>query len=329
MARNRIMSLVYLCAFLCIPSLVMAQPFGTRVPTEPVWEKVPARAAVSKVKPEGKKIMKVKPPDYFKPISRYLPFDFGTGGYLPTPRKGQPQISARVIFAQIEGTAHRMLPTVPVFDVPVEFERDLGFEEYYPIFSVTAQYQLLRRWGLRYTFTPIDISETTELDRSFTYLGQTFNLGSRIHTRWERYDHRTGLVFNIIRKPNSLVSVYGDWLHSQVTLTVRDPTVAAVLGTARYDNDRDLAVVGLELERCLTNFGASTIGLKCKGGVAFLDNHMGYEAEAALSYALRMSSRSYGFLRGGYRYAKLEREENNVKSGLTIDGAFLEVALLF
>ncbi len=330
MARNRIMSLLYLCALLSIPSLVMAQTFATRVPTEPVWENVPARAGVSKVKPQAKRIMKVKPPEYFRPISRYLPFTFGTGGFLPTPQRGQPQISARVIFAQIKGTAHRALPTFPVYyEEPVEFQRDLGLSGYFPVFSITAQYQLLPAWGFRYTFTPMDISATPQLERGFTYLGQTFTAGSRVNTRWERHDHRAGLVFNVVRKPSSLVSVYGEWLHSQVTLSIRDRTTAAILGTARYDNDKDLAVLGLELERYLTNIGDSSLGLKCKAGAAFLDNHFGYEAEAALSYALRINSRSYGFLRGGYRYAKLEKEKNNIKSGVTVDGGFLEVALLF
>ncbi|MFC1835795.1 hypothetical protein ACFL2Q_13885 [Thermodesulfobacteriota bacterium] len=331
MYRINMSSLLYLFAILSIPSLVMAQPFGIRVPTEPVWEQAPARAAVSKVKSEAKKITKVKKPIYYKPSTRYLPFTFWTGGYQPAPARGQALISARVAYAQVRGTARRMLPALPLLpthDKPVELQRDLGLEGHHPIFTVTAQYQFLPAWGIRYSFTPMDISQTSKLDRTFTYRGRTFMSGSEVSTRWERSDHRAGLVFSLVRKPGSLVSLYGDWLHSEVTLSVRATQITSAMGAARYDDDRDLAVLGLELDKSLTSFRGSAIGLRCKAGVAFLDNHLGYEAEAAMTYSLRIGARSYGFLRGGYRYAQIKKDENSIMSSTTLNGAFVEIAFL-
>jgi hypothetical protein len=125
-----------------------------------------------------------------------------------------------------------------------------------------------------------------------------------------------------------MVSIYGDWLNSQVTLTVKDSRVGSALGVARMDDQKNLAVVGMELEKCLVDLGGGSLGLKCKAGGAFLDNCIGYEAEAAVSYMLRVSSRGYGFLRGGYRCSQLEKEENGRKSKTTLEGAFVEVAFL-
>ena len=328
MTRKRIMILIYLCVFMYFSTLVMAQAAGIGPLSESVWADAPAQASGSKGKPAAKRIVKVKAPRYFDPVWRYLPFSFGTGGRLAAPRKGQIQIDARVVFARVTGTVQRDIHTTPAFYDVVEFHRDLGLDDYFPVFKLTAQYQFLPAWGVRYSFTPIEISSSPQLDRSFTFMGYNFISGSQVNTRWERFDHRLGLVYNLVRKPSSVVSAYGQWLHSQVTLSIEDANTAASLGVARFDDDKNLAVLGLEVEKSFTSFRDSAIGLKCKAGVAFLDDHVGYEAEAALSYAIQVSAQSQAFFKGGYRYAQLEKDETTLKTDTTVDGAFIEIGFL-
>jgi hypothetical protein len=283
---------------------------------------------ISKVKPAVKRISKVKAPGRFSAFSRFMPFHFGAACYQPAPFRGQLLLGARSFFARERGEVRHGIPVPGSPNEMLEFERDLGIKGFAPVFTVMGQYQFLPRWGIRYSFTPVDLEGRNLLDRSFTFHGRTFTMGTRVRTKWQRYNHRSGLVYNLSRKPSSLVGAFAEWLHYQSSLTIENELTAAQLGKARWDNDGDLAVVGIEVEKCFKSYMSSTIGFKCKGAVTFLDDHKGFEVETSLSYAMPFSGGHFGFIRGGYRYSRLEKDSNADRIVSSMDGAFVELSLL-
>jgi len=307
---------------------VHAYLIGWRGNSQPFWAQPATNSGVQKVKPAAKRITKVKAPGRFTAISRFMPFDFGAACYQPVPLRGQALLGARAFFAQERGKVRHGVSLLGTPNEFLEFERDLGIKGYVPVLTVMGQYQFLPRWGIRYSFTPIDMEGSNLLDRSFTFHGRSFTMGSRIHTKWQRYDHRAGLVYQLSRKPSSVVSAFAEWLHSQTALTLGNEMTAAQLGKARWDDDKNLAVLGIEIEKCFNSFRSSTIGLKCKGSFAFLDNHTGYAAEASLSYIMPFSGGHFGFLRGGYRFSHLEKDLDTEHLTSQLDGGFVELTLL-
>jgi hypothetical protein len=195
------------------------------------------------------------------------------------------------------------------------------------MWSVMAHYQFQPRWGIRYSFTPLVLEGSGTPSTSFNFLGQTFNAGTPIHSKWERYEHRAGLVFDLSHTTNSVASLFAEWLYIQDKLSVGSTGAGVVAST--WDSDKNLAVMGCEFSKCLKNYRGSTLALNTRGGIAFLQNHIGYEAEAALSYIIPVKRGRFGYIKSGYHYAMLKREKDVNLFRTTMDGAFLEVGFLF
>jgi hypothetical protein len=158
-------------------------------------------------------------------------------------------------------------------------------------------------------------------------MGTVFPLGTTVRSKWDRFEHRAGLVFDVSRAPNSVTSLYADWWYIQDKVTLRQP-----FGFAHafiWDDDKNLAVLGMELNKCLKNFGGNSLTINCKAGVVFLDNHTGYELEGGLSYIVPIKTGRFGFLKGGYRYAHLKKDKDSELFKTTMDGAFVEAGFIF
>lgn len=285
----------------------------------------PAQRTIYKVKPAPDKIYKIKPPEPLAGISRFSPLAWGPDCCFPSHAQGQFSADVLVHFARLRGSASKagylFVGTQPE---KVDFTDDLklgGGTK--PVFTVTATYQFQPRWALRYSFTPLSVEGTGTPDHSFTFRGQTFTFGTAIRSKWERMEHRAGLVFNVNKTVSSVASIYADWRYIQDRLTIHQ-TAAATLPGVQWDDDKNLAVVGLEIDKCLTNYRGTTLALSCKGGITFLGDHVGYEAEAGLSYLVPVRQGSFGFIKGGYRYATLKKDVNFESFSTTMDGAFVQ-----
>jgi hypothetical protein len=95
------------------------------------------------------------------------------------------------------------------------------------------------------------------------------------------------------------------------------------------DDTNNVAILGLEFDRCLKNYRGNTLALNGKGGIAFLDDSIGYEAEAALNYLIPIRTGRFGFVKAGYQYAQLKKDRPGRMFGTTMDGPFLQLGLLF
>ncbi len=315
--------LVLLIAATC--SSAWAQQGKPGAPPDPTNKAKP----IYKVKPCAPEVFKVKPDYGLQGISRFNPFAWGFDCCLPTTAQRQFEAGPRAWFARVQGQVSKGGRIVS-FETPsvIDFDDHLGISKSgNVIWSVDARYQFLPRWGLRYSFTPFTTEATKQGTETFTFMGQSFTTGTAIRSRWDRYEHRAGLSFDVTRSANSVTRAYADWLYIQDKLTLRQALGATP--SLSWDDDKSLAVLGLELNKCLRNFRGNTLALNCKAGVAFLDDHNGYELEAGLSYIIPIRAGRFGFLKGGYRYAHLKKDRDYELFKTTMDGAFVQAGFIF
>ena len=252
---------------------------------------------------------KVKPSPAFargwEGLSQYNPMAWWGDCCLPTPAKGQFWVGPRVTFARIQGKARRGQDLAAFQTSMVDFDDHLNIKKNgNAIWSIEVMYQFRPRWGIRYSFSPILLEGNGTPRTAFSFGSQTFAAGTEFFSKWERYQHRAGLVFNITRSMNSQANLFADWLNIQDRLTIG---AAGTIGaSATWDDTKNLAEVGLEFDKCLKNYHGNTLALSGKAGVAFLNDSLGYEAEAALSYLIPIKTGRFGFVKGGYSYAKFE-----------------------
>ncbi|MDQ7782690.1 MAG: hypothetical protein RDU20_07415 [Desulfomonilaceae bacterium] len=299
-----------------------AQPGAQTDPTN-------ARKPIYKVKPEAPEVFKVKPEYGLRGLERFSPFAWGLDCFLPTTAQRQFEAGGRVWFARVQGQVSKGGRFVG-FEPPsvVDFDDHLGLSKSgNVIWSVDARYQILPRWGIRYSFTPMSMDATNQGTESFVFMGQTFTFGTPIRSKWDRYEHRAGLSFDIARSANSVTRAYADWLHIQDKLTLHQGF--GYTQALTWDDDKNIAVLGLELNKCLRNFRGNSLAINGKAGVAFLDDHNGYELEAGLSYIVPIRAGRFGFVKGGYRYAHLNKDKDYEVFKTTMDGAFIQAGFIF
>jgi hypothetical protein len=261
-------------------------------------------------------------------ISGYNPVNWWSDCCLPVPTKGQFWMGPKITWARIDGEARRGLDLgTNVQSSIVDFDDHLGLSRSgHMRWSIEAMYQLRPRWGIRYSFTPLSVSATTFPKSAFSFAGQTFASGTQIQSRWDRAEHRAGLVFNINRTTGSQTNLFADWLNVSDRLSVSS---AGLTAPAKWDDTKNLAMLGLEFDKCLRNYQGNTLAISGKGGIAFLSDTIGYEAEAALSYLIPIRTGRFGFVKGGYHYASFKKDKGNEMLRTTVDGPFLQMGFLF
>jgi hypothetical protein len=291
---------------------------------------------IAKVKPApvptpSAEVTKVKPFGWtsrFEGLSRYNPIAWGPNCFLPAPAKGQFLVGPRIWFARVDGEARRGVDIAGAQTSSVDFDDHLGLRKSgNMIWSIEALYQFRPNWGIRYSFTPLRLRATAAPKSAFNFMGQTFAAGAEVHSKWEHYEHRAGLVFNISRTRNSLTNFFADWLYVQDKLSVGGLTATAP--AVIWDDNKSMALLGIEFDKCLKNYRGNTLTLSGKAGLAFFNDVIGYEAEAALNYMIPIKTGRFGFLKGGYRYSQLRKEKPTQMFTTVMDGAFLQFGFLF
>jgi len=262
--------------------------------------------AISKVKPAEPITTKVKPSIMggLDGMSRFNPMNWAQDNLLPVPAQGQFVAGPKVLFARVHGEARRGL-----------------------VWSVEAAYQLRPKFSLRYSFTPIKMDASGNNTSQFTFAGQLFASQTPIFSRWERFEHRAGVGFNLINNPSSRTNLFAEWMYIQDKITVG--SVAGATNALTWDDSRNLAVVGLEFEKALKNWRGNTLALSCKADIAFLSDSFGFDAETALNYMIPIKSGRFGFVKGGYKYSYFQKDIKHDALNTTLDGAFVQVGFMF
>ncbi|MEW6531475.1 MAG: hypothetical protein AB1473_11605 [Thermodesulfobacteriota bacterium] len=261
-------------------------------------------------------------------ISGFIPTEWGPDCCLPMPAQGQFVLAPRVLFGRVQGEARYGAAVTGLQSSLINFSDHLAMPKSgHNIWSLQAFYQFQPRWGIRYSYSPMKAEGTGQPVTTFTFGGQTFAGGTTLRSKWERSEHRLGLVLDLKRTTSSVTSVFADWMHIQDKLSIGAALGPEALVT--WNDDKNLALLGVEFNKCLKNYRGSTLAIGLKGGVAFLDDHIGYDAEASLSYLIPIKQGRFGFVKGGYHYAQLKKDKAAQQFNTTVDGAFVEVGFLF
>lgn len=287
----------------------------------------PQQKEIAKVK--EKKIVKVKPPQAKvapQTLERAAPVCM-----LPIRRVRGWELGGQAFFARIKGTVRfgnpLFTPTFGTSQLDVDLNSDLGVPEHQWGGSFTAKYFFRPNWAVRYAVMPMGSETMASPSRTFNFgpTVSTFGLNTRV--KWERLDQRIGLIFDSIRTPSSRVGVFADYVRVDERLRVYQTG----LSSSAIDNDMHLAMVGLELERCLKSTRLFNIlSLECKAGFAFGDDSVGSDLSTGLRYAIPLNNGRWGFVKGGYRYLTFKKKYSDVKLFDTaMEGGFLEAGFIF
>jgi len=289
---------------------------GTATEGKPIYKVVPKR--ITKVKPQAG-LVPLRPPYGIMPIC-----------LLPNSGPGGWEMEAEAFFGRIRGQVRfQRGPTLfaALNAEEVDFNSTLGLPQRSVIPSFGARYQMRPGWTLRYSIMPTSVEATTNPTQSFSFGTNNHGLGQTIKSKWERIYQRMGLSFDPVRTPSTRVSVFGEYVRINERLSVYQ---AGCCGD-NLDNDLNMGMAGLEIERCLkTTRHCNTLSLECRGGMAWGDDATGYDLAAGLRYSVPLNNGRWGYIKGGYRLVSFKRKSSDFKMMETdMEGGFLQMGFIF
>jgi hypothetical protein len=285
--------------------------------------------AITKVKP--KPIVKVKPPA--PPVSPLLPpepFRLVTDCALPLTRPSGFDLEADALFGRIKGKLRYTRGPqawLPTSQQDLDINSDLMLPTNRVIPTITAKYRVTPNFALRYSLMPSVVEGTGTLTSTFNFGQMTFVWGQNVRSRWERFYHRAGIVFDPIHTSSSRVSIFGDYVRIDEKLSV----IQVGCCGENLESDMNMAMAGLEFEGCLkTTRNMSTLSVEARAGMAFGDDSMGGDVSGGLKFSVPITNGRWGFVKGGYRYVTFKKKYSDVKlTDTAMDGGFVQVGLVF
>ena len=286
---------------------------------------------ITKFKPY-KHITKVKPPVAYGPA--FAAYPTAPTCVLPIPRPRGWELGAELIFARNKGKVRFARGTYGGFgwgwgwgvDQDIDLNDDLKVPDHGVIPEFTAAYRFRPGWSMRYMIMPMSMEQTGYPNRQFVFGTQMFNTGTTVKVKWQRTLQRVGLVYDPVRTYSSRVSVFGDYLRLDDTLSVADMT-----GTERMDTDLNMGMAGLEFEKCLkTGRLCNTLSFECKAGVAFGDEAFGSDVMTSVKYSIPLNNGRWGYVKGGYRFATYKKKFSEARlMDTAMEGAVVQMGFVF
>ena len=292
---------------------------------------------IAKVRP----IQKCRPPLRIEdPLAAFSPYALDC--VLPQTRTRGWELDAEVIWARAKGHVTFFRGQNIYYGGfygqwmdEVDLNSDLGLADHRAIPNFTARYKLRSNWSMRYSVMPMLVEGTgTGGGRSFTFgtvtgqgFGYGFGIGSGSRSKWERFYHRLGLIYDPIRTHRARVSVFGDYVRLDEKISL---VQAGCCGDA-FDHTLNMGMAGLEFERCLkTGRYCNTLSLECKAGVAFLDEAFGSDLSTGVKYLIPMGSGRWGYMAGGYRFVTFKKGYSDaMRIDTALEGGYLKMGLVF
>lgn len=321
--------LAFLAIFISVEASASNFKEAAFVPKQSQASENPDQQPKQITKVKDKKIFKVKPPEAAAAPVVLDPTTLGC--ILPMPRLKGWELNAQGFYARTRGTVRFGNTTyggfVPGNQPDLDLNSDFGIPEHQWLGSFSAKYIFHPRWAVRYSIIPMRSEATASPSRTFNF-GLTVNtFGLNTKVQWERLDQRVGLVFNSIRTPSTRLGLFGDYV--RMNERIRVTQVGCCSST--FDNELNLAMAGLEFERCLkTSRLLSTLSLECKAGFAFGQDAIGSDLATGLRYSIPLNNGRWGFVKGGYRYLTYKKKYSDAKLiDTTMEGGFLEAGFIF
>lgn len=285
---------------------------------------------ISKVRPY-KKIAKCKPQAMYRgAFAGYAPFPQCV---LPVPRPKGWELGAQLFFARSKGKVRYVRGAFGGFGFlggygeDIDLNDDLKVPEHAVVPEFNAAYRFKPRWSMRYSIMPMVMEQSGTPNRQFTFGGHNFNTSQTVKTKWERTVQKVGLVYDPVKTYRSRISVFADYVRLDDKLSVLDPSCC----TERMDTDLNMAMAGLEFEKCLkTGRFWNTLSLVCKAGVAFGDNALGSDIQTAVKYSIPLGCGRWGYVKGGYRFLTYKQKSSDARMMDTaMEGGTVQMGLVF
>jgi hypothetical protein len=300
---------------------------------------------------QAKRIVKVRPIEKCRPPLRiegpmvaFAPF-LAADCVLPQTRDRGWEVDAEVMYARAKGHVrfYRGAYTYGYYGQwmdDVDLNTDLGLDDHRAIPTFTARYKLRPNWSIRYSFMPMLVEGSGDgicCGRAFgrvqgTGYGYGYGFGGS-RSKWERYYHRLGLVYDPIKTHRARISVFGDYvrLDEKISLIPGGYGYGYGYGGDAFDHSLNMGMAGLEFERCLkTGRYCNTLSLECKAGVAFLDEAFGSDLSTGVKYLIPMGNGRWGYMAGGYRFLTYKKGYSDaMRIDTALEGGYLKMGLVF
>lgn len=247
--------------------------------------------------------------------------------YLPRIGCKQFQLNAKLWYAKLNPSTQIWgvsTPTTPGTEIDLERDLDLGKFQEIPEYEV--RYQIRGNWGLRYAFIPMQFEEDNTVRTGGFYFGNIFYPGgSTIKSRWERFIHKTDLIYDWYQARHAVSSIFAGYSFYDDTLQIGIPNVQS----RQRNQSFGLAYAGIEIDRVIRRIGGGTVSLNCKWSMLFLEKYVGWDGYAVGRMAIPMNSGRWGYLEAGWRWMVLERSRPTNTDRTNLDGLIGAVGLVF
>jgi hypothetical protein len=306
-----------------------AQPKTSYAPVRPIFQF-----------PQGlhRPIIKVRPEIACAPVTCT-----GYGCFLPKPAKGQWELGFQTFFARVKGTLQSPRADNSWYYgyyynyyTPPDFTDQLNLPANRVLLQFTARYQFRPTWAIRYSIMGDNISGSGYPQSDFilannwgyAYGVTVFSASQTITSKWQHRYQRLGLVYDPIKTPSAVVSVFADWVHTDDSLQISSPY--CTYNCFNKSQTGDPAMVGLEVQRC-TSTAANGATLSCEGkaGLMFLDDSSGWDVQAGCRYSLPMGYNRWGYIKGGYRNVTINKGTAQYVFNHSFEGGFMEFGFIF
>jgi hypothetical protein len=248
---------------------------------------------------------------------------------LPKRMWGQWELATQVFFARTRGTVRWPANVLGIPATEADLNDDLGIPAHSTLLEYSAYYQIRPTWALFYSVMPISL-EGTGLPSRTVYFGQVpLTANTPVHTKWDFFYQRVGLVYQPIRTCNASVSVYNSWLFNDQRLSVQN-TACPLAKCTTLDRTRNMVMSGINIQKCIrTMCNGATLSCDNGIGLGYLDGTFAMDLQAGFRFSVPMNCGRWGFVRGGYRLINFAEDRTDLRLDTTLEGGFVEGGLIF
>ncbi len=261
---------------------------------------------------------------------------------LPQPQMRQWEMSFQVLWARTRGTIAWPRNSWWYsgwwgWNNEIDLNDVLGIPGHGTLGEFRARYQFRPNWAVRYSVIATQLSGGQGWN--WNWVGYQLQFGPLLlvtgqpyQSKWTHAYHRAGLVYDAIKTPRSVVSVFADWAYSEDRIELNCAWGCGGYGYngAIFSKSSSMALVGLEYQRCLqTAFNGGTWSCDYKGGYLFLDDVNGWDVSAGLRYSIPLNCGRSGYAKGGYRLVDIKKSQQDLLFNNAVEGGFLEFGFIF
>lgn len=257
---------------------------------------------------------------------------FGLGGcddaILPHVGCKQFQLSARLWYAKMNsstqlwgGNGTGWMP-----GTELDLNRDLDLSRFQYIGEYEARCQIRPNWGIRFSFMPISYRDNSNPVYPFWWGNAPYSAVISTLTQWDRNIYRWDLVYDWFHQKHAVSSVFAGYALYDDKLTISNINFN---WTRTRSRTLGLAYAGGIIERVIRKIGQATVSAECKGSIQFLEDYVGWDAQAVGRFYIPMNYGRWGYLEAGWRWIVLERSYPTDIDKTSLDGVTGAVGLIF